>query len=143
MPRKYTKITPQIVNKVKKYLEDERGFSKAEIARLVGISDNSMKKIVRGEYDRPVEKPKATQQIDSEIQDNPDPVHITEIPFDRLQHYMRCEMFVEELFSIAVLSDKEECTLYFPRRLINSACSRYFPEKHAQTLDNLLNDTYA
>lgn len=141
--RKYTKITPQVVNKVKKYLADERGFSKAEIARIVGIGDNSVKKIARGEYDQPVEKPEAIQSVDSESRSNQEPKNITEIPFEKLEYLMKCEMFIEELFEIAVLSDKEEGTLYFPRRLLNSACSRYFPEKHTQALDNLLNDTYA
>lgn len=81
MPRRYTIITPQIVSKVRKYLDDDRGFSKAEIARLVGISDHSVQRIVQGYYDQPVEKSEATQPIDLEPRGNK---HITEIPLKNL-----------------------------------------------------------
>jgi hypothetical protein len=140
MPRRYTVITPQIVDKVRKYLADDRGFSKAEVARLVGISDHSVQRIVQGYYDQSVEKPKATQAVDSEPQGNK---HITEIPFEKLEYLMKCEMFIEELFSVAVLSDKAEEELYFPRRYTNSMCTRYFPEKFRETISNLYNDTNA
>lgn len=130
LSRKYTKITPAIVSKTKKYLADDRRFSKAEVARLMGIGINSVNRIVQGYYDQPVEEPKATQAADSE----PRGKTVTEIPFDKLEHLMKCEMFVEELFVIAVMSDKGEDELYFPRHRVAEMCERYFPDITEQTL---------
>ena len=136
MPRKYTKITPQIIEKVKKYLADDRGFSKTEVARLVGISDNSLTKIVQGYYDQPVEKQNTeTQQIDSN-QDSK-ARNITEIPYEQLEYLIKCECFISEMFSIAITSDKDEDELYFPRHYINNMCDRYFPDRKAQKLREL------
>jgi len=139
MPRKYTQITPQIVEKAKKYLADDRNFSKAEVARLVGISDHSLARIIAGHYDEPKTEeatPKSTQQEK----------HITEIPYERLEHLMRCECFVSEMFSVAVKSDKDEDELYFPRHWMNNMCDRYFPNKKEEVLQKLNEadyDTYA
>lgn len=136
MPRKYTKITPEIIEKVNKYLADDRGFSKIEVARLVGISEHSVQRIVQGHYDQPVEKQNtATQQADSN-QDS-EAKTITEIPFERLEHLIKCECFIEEMFSIAITSDKDEDELYFPRRYLNNMTDRYFPERKAQKLREL------
>ena len=121
MPRKYTKVTPEIIEKVKKYLADDRGFSKVEVARLVGISENSLKRIVQGYYDQPVE----TQQTDSN-QDSKAKT-ITEIPFEEVENLMKCKVFIEELFSIAKASDKDPDELYFPRHYVYNMCLRYFP----------------
>lgn len=138
MPRSYTRITPQIVEKVRKYLDDDRGFSKVEIAKLVGISDNSVQRIVQGYYDQSVEKPYAKQSVDSELQGN-----ITLIPYEKLEYLMKCEMFIEEMFSVSVLSDKAENELYFPRHYTFSMCERYFPNKTHERVQELNNDTYA
>lgn len=138
MPRKYTIITPQIVEKVRKYLDDERGFSKKEVARLVGISDHSVARIVQGYYDQPVEKPEAKQSVDSELQGN-----ITLIPYEKLEYLMKCEMFVDELFESAIASDKDEGELYFPRHNTNNMCSRYFPNLFSKHLRRVNTDTYA
>ena len=131
MPRKYTKITPEIIEKVKKYLADDRGFSKGEVARLVGISDNSLKRIVQGYYDQSVDTQQADSNQDSKAKT------ITEIPFERLEHLIKCECFIEEMFSIAITSDKDEDELYFPRRYLNNMTDRYFPERKAQKLREL------
>lgn len=138
MPRMYTKITPQIVKKVKGYLEDDRGFSKKEISRLVGISDHSVARIAQGYYDQPVEKPEAIQSVDSELQGN-----ITLIPYEKLEYLMKCEMFVNELFESAIASDKDEGELYFPRHNTNNMCSRYFPNDFSKHLRRVHTDTYA
>lgn len=138
MPRKYTKITPQIVEKVRKYLDDDRGFSKLEVARLVGISDHSVARIVQGYYDQPVEKPKAIQSIDSELQGN-----ITLIPYEKLEYLIKCEAFVDELFDTVVLSDKNEDEVYFPRHITSNMLNRYFPDKFRKCLDKLYSDTNA
>lgn len=136
MPRKYTKITPQIVKKAKEYLADNRNFSKAEVARLVGISDHSLQRIVQGYYDQPVEQQNTeTQAVDSN-QDSK-ARNITEIPYEQLEYLIKCECFVSELFSVAVMSDKDEDELYFPRRYVNNMCDRYFPERKAQKLREL------
>lgn len=134
MPRKYTKITPQIIEKVKKYLADDRGFSKVEVARLVGISDHSVLRIAQGYYDQPVENTE-TQVADSN-QDSK-ARNITEIPYEQLEYLIKCECFVSEMFSIAIASDKAEDELYFPRHYINNMCDRYFPERKAQKLKEL------
>lgn len=134
MPRKYTKITPQIIEKVKKYLADDRGFSKVEVARLVGISDHSVLRIAQGYYEQPVENTE-TQVADSN-QDSK-ARNITEIPYEQLEYLIKCECFVSEMFSIAIASDKAEDELYFPRHYINNMCDRYFPERKAQKLKEL------
>lgn len=134
MPKKYTKITPQIIEKVKKYLADDRGFSKTEVARLVGISDHSVQRIVQGYYDQPVENTE-TQVADSN-QDSK-AKNITEIPYEQLEYLIKCECFVSEMFSIAIASDKNEDELYFPRHYIDSMCDRYFPDRKAQRLREL------
>lgn len=142
MPRKYTKITPEIIEKVNKYLADDRGFSKIEVARLVGISEHSVQRIVQGHYDQPVEKQNtATQQADSN-QDS-EAKTITEIPFERLEHLIKCECFIEEMFTVAMLSDKDDTALYFPRGFMNNMCDRYFPDKKAEKLRYLMYDTNA
>lgn len=138
MPRKYTIITPQIVEKVRRYLDDERGFSKKEVARLVGISDHSVARIVQGYYDQPVEKHKAKQSVDSELQGN-----ITLIPYEKLEYLMKCEAFIDELFDTVVLSDKNEDEVYFPRHYTSSMLNRYFPNRYQKCLDKLRSDTYA
>lgn len=134
MPRRYTKITPQIVEKVKKYLADDRGFSKVEVARLVGISDHSVQRIVQGYYDQPVENTE-TQVADSN--QNSEARNITEIPYEQLEYLIKCECFVSEMFNIAIASDKAEDELYFPRHYIDNMCDRYFPDKKAQKLREL------
>lgn len=134
MPRKYTKITPQIIEKVKKYLADDRGFSKVEVARLVGISEHSVQRIVQGYYDQPVENTE-TQVVDSN-QDSK-ARNITEIPYEQLEYLIKCECFISEMFSIAITSDKAEDELYFPRHYINNMCDRYFPDRKAQKLREL------
>ena len=140
MPRNYTKITPQIVDKTKKYLNDPRNFSKTEVMRLMGISEHSLRKIVQGHYDQVVEE---SQVSDSSLSHQGDkPKNITEIPFERLEHLLKCEMFVEELFSVSVLSDKDEDELYFPRRYTFNMCTRYFPEPTQQRVEEL-HDTNA
>lgn len=136
MPRKYTKITPEIIEKVKKYLADDRGFSKVEVARLVGISENSLKRIVQGYYDQPVE----TQQTDSN-QDS-EAKTITEIPFEEVENLMKCKVFIEELFSIAKASDKDPDELYFPRHYVYNMCLRYFPDMVKEAFARI-NDTDA
>lgn len=133
MPRKYTKITPQIIEKVKKYLADDRGFSKVEVARLVGISDHSLTRIVQGYYDQPVEQQNTETQVADSNQDSK-ARNITEIPYEQLEYLIKCECFVSEMFSIAIASDKDEDELYFPRHYINNMCDRYFPERKAQRL---------
>lgn len=140
MPRKYTKITPQIIEKVRKYLADDRGFNKIEVARLVGISEHSVQRIVQGYYDQPVENT-ATQAVDSN-QDS-EAKTITEIPFERLEHLIKCECFIEEMFTVAILSDKDDTALYFPRGHMNNMCDRYFPDKKAEKLRYLMYDTNA
>lgn len=137
MPRKYTKITPEVVAKVKKYLADDRGFSQTETARLVGIGVNSVKKIVQGYYDQPVEN-KATQAADSEPRGDTTAV----IPYEKMEHLLKCEMFVDELFDTALKSDKGEEELYFPRHRTHSMCERYFPEKTQDTLIRLAVNTF-
>lgn len=136
MPRSYTKITPQIVEKAKKYLADERNFSKAEVARLTGISDHSLQRIIAGQYDDPETKPITASQK-----------NITEIPYEKLEYLIRCECFVSEMFSVAVKSDKDEDELYFPRHWMNNMCDRYFPNKKEEVLTKLNEeqsiDTYA
>lgn len=142
MPRKYTKITPQIIEKVRKYLADDRGFSKIEVARLVGISEHSVQRIVQGYYDQPVEQQNTeTQAVDSN-QDS-EAKTITEIPFERLEHLIKCECFIEEMFTVAMLSDKDDTALYFPRGHMNNMCDRYFPDKKAEKLRYLIYDTNA
>ena len=141
MPRRYTKITPQIIEKVEKYREDARGFSNIEICRLVGISEHSLKRIIQGYYDQPVETPPATQQIDSSP--SPHGKNVTEIPFEELEVMMKCKMFIEELFSMAILSDKADDELYFPRHYVSNMCNRYFPDLTQETLDRLKLDTNA
>ena len=107
MPRKYTKITPQIIEKVKKYLADDRGFSKVEVARLVGISDHSVQRIAQGYYDQPVEQQNTETQVADSNQDSK-ARNITEIPYEQLEYLIKCECFVSEMFSIAIASDKAE-----------------------------------
>lgn len=137
MSRKYTFITPDIVAKTKRYLEDDRKFSKAEVARLVGIGINSVNKIIQGYYDQPVEERKATQVADSEH-----PVMVnTEFPYQRIEYLVKCEMFIDELFDLAIKSDKAEDELYFPRHYLHNMCERYFPERTQEKLKDL--DTYA
>lgn len=140
MSRMYTKITPQIVKKVKGYLEDDRGFSKKEISRLVGISDHSVARIAQGYYDPPVEKPEAMQSEDSSLSHQG---CYTEIPYERLEYLMKCEMFINELFESAIASDKDEGELYFPRHNLNNMCSRYFPNDFSKHLRRVHTDTYA
>jgi hypothetical protein len=134
MPRKYTRITPEIIEKVKKYLADDRGFSKVEVARLVGISEHSLQRIVQGYYDQPVEN-KETQVADSN-QDSKAKT-ITEIPYEQLEYLIKCECFISEMFAVAVASDKDEDELYFPRHYVNNMCDRYFPDRKAQKLREL------
>ena len=134
MPRKYTKITQEIIEKTKKYLADDRNFSKIEVARLVGISEHSLQRIVQGYYDQPVEN-KETQVVDSN-QDSKAKT-ITEIPYEQLEYLIKCECFISEMFSVAVISDKDEDELYFPRHHVNSMCDRYFPDRKAQKLREL------
>lgn len=134
MPRKYTRITPEIIEKTKKYLADDRNFSKTEVARLVGISDHSLQRIVQGYYDQPVED-KETQVVDSN-QDSKAKT-ITEIPYEQLEYLIKCECFISEMFSVAVTSDKDEDELYFPRHHMNNMCDRYFPDRKAQKLREL------
>lgn len=134
MPRKYTRITPEIIEKTKKYLADDRNFSKIEVARLVGISEHSLQRIVQGYYDQPVEN-KETQVVDSN-QDSKAKT-ITEIPYEQLEYLIKCECFISEMFSIAVASDKDEDELYFPRHHVNNMCDRYFPDRKAQKLREL------
>ena len=141
MPRRYTKVTPAIIKKVEEYRADPRGFKNIEICRLVGISEHSLKRIIQGYYDQPVEEPPVTQQIDSSP--SPDGKTYTEIPFDELDTMMRCKMFVEELFEIAIISDKAENELYFPRHQLANMCNRYFPKDVEETLRNLRYDTNA
>jgi len=131
--RKYTRITPAIVAKTKRYLADDRGFSKAEVARLMGIGINSVNRIVQGHYDQPVEEVEETQAVDSE----PRGSTVTEIPYEKVEYLMKCEMFVDELFSIAILSDKGEDELYFPRHRVSNMCERYFPDKTRQALNTI------
>lgn len=141
MPRKYTRITPEVVAKAKRYLADDRGFSKAEVARLVGIGDNSLNRIIQGYYDPPVEEPEDTQQMDSSP--SPHGNNVTEIPFEELEVMMKCKMFIEELFGMAILSDKADDELYFPRHYVSNMCSRYFPDVTQETLERLKYDTNA
>ena len=143
MPRTYTKITPQIVKKVKDYLADERGFSKKEISKLVGISDHSVARIEQGLYDPRVEKPEAMQSEDSSMSHQGFPVNYTEIPYEKLEYLMKCEVFVNELFESAIASDKDEGELYFPRHNLNNMCSRYFPNLFSKHLRRVHTDTYA
>ena len=131
------------MKKVKNYLNDERGFSKKEIARLVDISEHSVQRIVQGYYDQPVEKPKAKQSVDSSLSHQDNSGTYTEIPFEKMEHLLKCEMFVEELFSIAVASDKNTDEIYFPRHYANNMCSRYFPDKFQECLERLSYDTNA
>lgn len=142
MPRKYTKITPQIVAKAKKYLDDPRGFKKIEICRLLEIGENSLNRIIQGYYDQPpAQQNKETQMVDSSP--SPDGKNVTEIPFEDLETMMRCRMFVEELFEIAIISDKAEDELYFPRHKLANMCNRYFPQDVEETLKKLRYDTNA
>lgn len=135
MPRKYTKITPQVIEKTRKYLADDRNFSKAEVARLVGISEHSIQRIVQGYYDPPVEQQNTeTQQMDSNQNSK---AYVTEIPFEKLEFLMKCECFINEMFDIAVLSDKDEDELYFPRHYMNNMCDQYFSDRKAQKLRSL------
>jgi hypothetical protein len=132
MPRKrsYVKITEEIVTKTKKYLNDDRSFSKAEVAMLVGISEHSVSRIAAGEYDKPAE-------AEYNSPTTQDTKYVTEIPYDRLAFLLRCECFINEMFSVAVKSDKDEGELYFPRHHMNNMCDRYFPETKQETLRNL------
>ena len=131
MPKKsYAKITEEVVAKTKKYLNDDRKFSKAEVAMLVGISETSVSRIAAGEYDKPAEE-------ECNISTAPYTKYVTEIPYDKLAFLMRCECFINEMFSVAVKSDKDEGELYFPRHWMNNMCDRYFPETKQETLQNL------
>ena len=56
---------------------------------------------------------------------------------------MKCKVFVEEMFTIARLSDKDPEELYFPRHMLANMCNRYFPEDVKVTLEELNKDTYA
>lgn len=145
MPRNYTHITPQVVEKTKKYLEDDRNFSKTEVARLMGISRHSVDRIAQGLYDQTFEKPRAPQAADSSMshQGNKDPKYYTEIPFEKLEYLMKCEMFINELFGSAIASDKDDAELYFPRHNLNNMCSRYFPNDFSKHLRRVHTDTYA
>lgn len=139
MPRKYTKITPQVIEKTRKYLADDRNFSKSEVARLVGISEHSIQRIVQGYYDPPVEQQNTeTQQVDSNQNSK---AYITEIPFEKMETLLKYEAFIDEMFAISVKSDKADDELYLPRHYINQMFARYFPERLKKRLEEL--DTYA
>ena len=142
MPRKYTKITPQIIEKVHAYLDDPRGFKQIEVARLVGISEHSLKRIIQGAYDQPSEQQNTETQVVDSSQASQGDKTITEIPFEEIENLMKCKVFIEELFSIAKASDKDPDELYFPRHYVYNMCQRYFPDMVKETFARI-NDTDA
>ena len=140
MTRPYTRITPQLVTNIKKYLADERDFSRAEISKLTGVSETTVSRVAQGSYDQLFEE---SQEADSSMSHQGESKNITEIPFDRMEFLIKCEMFVEELLNVAILSDKDVDELYFPRRYTHSMCERYFPERTQKRIQELTNDTNA
>lgn len=122
-------MTPELLQAVKTYLEDEREFSAAEVAALTGTSVATINRVRRGEYDH--------------ISEEYDLKNITTIPFDRLENMLKCEQCITEIFAMAIESDKDSSELYFPRHYLNNVMLRYFPDKFAIRLKEVKNETYA
>lgn len=120
-----TKVTPEVVQKVKKYLYDEKYLSLTleEIASLTGTSPTTVHRIKTGEYD--------IQQ--TELKN----VVAAQIEYNELHHLFECEAIVKELLEISILSDVDEDTLYFPRKTSHIIINRHVPDMVAARLEYL------
>lgn len=133
--KEYRRMDRELTDTIKQYLLDPRHFTHDEIARLTGVSKTTVSRVNAGEYDHLLDPDSVG---DSEISGN-----ITQIPYEELKNLIKCEQFIEELFEMAVASDKDDDELYFPRHRLSAALKRYFPDTYTAKLDTVRVDTYA
>ena len=119
MGKKYTKVTAEMVQTARKYKDDPRKFTRAEIATMSGTSVTTLDRILNGDYDyllEPVE-----------------PVHTdgqtTVVPFSEIRHMMACENVVKLLLETAVLSDQDATKLFVPASQVRKALELFVPQQ--------------
>ena len=122
-----TKVTKEIVSKVKAYKSDDRysQLSQTEIGLLCGISSATVSRIIGGEYDHLLNE-------DPEINDS-----TTVIPFDTLKRLIACEYAVEAILKISKLSDKSDNGLFFPSNSVYGLLRAYLPEETIARIQEL------
>lgn len=114
-----TKVTKEIVSKVKAYKSDDRysQLSQTEIGLLCGISSATVSRIISGEYDYFLNE-------DPETNDS-----TTVIPFDTLKRLIACEYAVEAMLKISKLSEVNDNGLFFPSNSVYGLLRAYLPEE--------------
>ena len=131
MERRYTKVTAEMVRTARKYKDDPREFTRAEIATMSGTSLSTLDRILNGEYDHllaPVE-----------------PVHTdgqtTVVPFSEIKHMMACENVVKLLLEAAILRDQDATKLFVPASQVHKALELFVPQEVEARVEELTNES--
>ena len=114
------KITREIVAEVKKYVKKYPDLAQADIAKIMGISQSTASKILKGYYD---EKP---------------PIE-TRIPYEKFSKLLACEAAIKEFFFVTKKANAGENVLFIDYHVFSNILERFLPEEYEEQIKQINN----
>jgi DNA-binding XRE family transcriptional regulator len=118
------KVTKEIVDKVKAYLEEHPGLTQEEIGVLCGVSHGTVWNIDHGKYDHLLKEAEAEKIV-------------TEIPYEKLKRLIACENAIDEIFSCAKECFGYDDEIFIDYHSVSSILKKHLPEEHDNKLKEI------
>lgn len=118
------KVTKEIVDKAKGYLEEHPDLTQEEIGVLCGVSKGTVWNIDHGKYDHLLEEAEAEKIV-------------TEIPYEKLKRLIACENAIDEIFSCSKECFGYDDEIFIDYHSVSSILKKHFPEEHDNKLKEI------
>ena len=113
-------ITREIVAEVKKYAKKYPDLAQADVAKILGIGQSTVSKILNGYYDEksPIE---------------------TRIPYEKFSKLLACEAAIKELFFDTKKANAGENVLFIDYHVFSNILERFLPEEYEKQIKQINN----
>ena len=125
------RITKEVVEQVKGYINKYPTMPLRDIAKLVDIGTTSVNSIRNGAYDHLLVEKSEELCVPKEKTIK------SEIPYETYRRLVSCELAIKEIFDRAKLSVSVEDTLFIDYKFLSSLLERHFPDDFKKRLEEL------
>ena len=125
------RITKEVVEQVKGYINKYPNMPLRDIAKLVDIGTTSVNSIRNGAYDH------LLVEECEEISVPKSKTIKSEIPYETYRRLVSCELAISEIIARAKLSVSAEDTLFIDYKFLSSLLERHFPDEFKKRLEEL------
>lgn len=112
-------ITREIVAEVKKYEKKYPNLAQADIAKILGVGQSTVSRILNGYYEKP-------------------PIE-TQIPYEKFSKLLACEAAIKELFFVAKKANTGENVLFIDYHVFSDILERFLPEEYEEQIKQINN----